>query len=193
MKRIVLTGGPGAGKTTLLARVVEGLCRTKINAVGVPEAATQIYTELGVRWPDLDHAGRCAAQLAMYRRQVEMEEKLGMDGADVLVLDRGTLDGATYWPDGMAAFWGAANTTHDAELARYSGVIFLETAAAIGVYDGDESNAVRFERPEEAIAAGERLLAVWGRHPRLAKVKAEREFEHKVESVMRVLKGWGIG
>lgn len=178
----------------MLARVVERLGAKGVRVLGVPEAATQIYRELGVTWPELDHAGRRAAQLAMYRRQLEMEARaeatVGKDG--VQILDRGTLDGATYWPDGVEAFWKAAETTLEAELARYCGVIVLETAAAIGVYDGDQSNAVRFERPAEAIAAGERLLGLWGKHPRVAMVKAEPVFEAKIDTVMAVLAGWGV-
>jgi predicted ATPase len=187
--KVVLTGGPGAGKSVAAERVSRSLVA---EAVHVPEAATQVYRRLGKKWDQLDMAQRRDAQTAMYRLQLEQEAFAEQDarekGLRVLLLDRGTLDGAGYWPDGIDAFWGAMGTTHERELARYHGVVWLESAAALDLYDHDASNEVRFESPAEAIKSGERMMSLWGAHPKLLRVHARREFEDKLREVLKAVR-----
>src|SRR4029079_18805765 len=98
--------------------------------------------------------GRHDAQRRMYRLQLEQEERLARaHPGKILLLDRGTIDGAAYWPEGPEDFWRDIGTTIDKELARYDAVIMLETCAAIGLYDNDASNPVRFESSDAAIQA----------------------------------------
>jgi nicotinamide riboside kinase len=187
VRKIVLTGGPGAGKSVIAAALVEAM-RPRLALV--PEAATQVYTALGTRWDKLDLAGRRDAQTRMYRLQVAQEDRIARERPDrVLLLDRGTIDGAAYWPDGPEAFWRSLGTTHEAELARYDVVLWLETAAALGLYDGDASNATRFEDPAAAVASGKVLQVLWGEHPRLHHVGAFVSLEDKVAAVKEVIEG----
>lgn len=185
VRKIVLTGGPGAGKTVVSAEVVR---RLGGRVALVPESATHVYTELGTRWDRLDLSGRRDAQRRMYLWQLEQERRAETSFPDrPLLLDRGTIDGAAYWPEGHEAFWPAMGTSREAELARYDAVIFLETAAALGIYDGASSNQVRFETPAQAIESGQLLLRLWQGHPRLRHVAAYREVEHKVGAVIQIL------
>lgn len=185
MKRIVLTGGPGAGKTVISARLAD---QHRDRFTRVPEAATQVYDALQTRWDRLDLAGRRDAQRQMYQLQVGQEQRIAREHPNqVLLLDRGTIDGAAYWPDGFDAFWEAMGTTHAQELARYDTVIWLETAAALGVYDGDASNSCRFEDADAAIASGEVLLKLWGDHPRLRKVPASAQLDDKLAAVWKLI------
>jgi predicted ATPase len=186
MRRVVLTGGPGAGKT-VVARAIESAFAGRI--VVIPEAATQIYTRLNTRWDKLDLEGRRNAQRAMYRLQLEQEAAFAARYPDrVLLHDRGTIDGAAYWPEGPAAFWVDVGTTHAAELARYDAILWLETAAALGIYDGDASNAVRFEDPKAAIASGEALLTLWGDHPSVRHIGAFMNLDDKIAAVVEALR-----
>ena len=105
----------------------------------------------------------------------------------ILLLDRGTIDGAAYWPEGPEAFWADRGTTHAAELTRYDAVILLETTAAIGLYDGDESNFCRFEDPAGAIQSGELLKGLWSGHPELHFVAAYEKIEEKLAAVRAAL------
>lgn len=190
LRRIVLTGGPGAGKTVITARLAKDLAG---QVHMVPEAATYVYQSLGVLWTQLDVAGRRDAQLRMYRHQLAMEAKAAVEFPhQPHLLDRGTIDGATYWPDGTPAFWPAVGSTLEAELGRYWGVLYLHTAAEIGIYDGAESNKVRFESPQQAIDAGNRLLDLWGKHPRLIHIHSHPDLEVKIQNVKNALKDWGI-
>jgi predicted ATPase len=185
MRRIVLTGGPNAGKTV----IAETLAREEpTRFVVVPEAATQVYTALRTRWDRLDADGRRDVQRRIYRLQREQEDRLAAAYPQrVLLLDRGTIDGSAYWPDGPDAYWADLQTDPAAELARYDAVIWLETSAAIGHYDGDAGNPVRFEDPDAAIANGRRLETLWSRHPRLHHVGAFADFADKLAAVREVL------
>jgi predicted ATPase len=185
MQRIVLTGGPGAGKTVVSAAIARA---DPARFVLVPEAATQVYDALRTRWDLLDLEGRRDVQRRIYRLQREQEERLGADfPGKVLLLDRGTIDGAAYWPEGPADYWRDLGTTAEAELARYDKVIWMQTAAAVGVYDGHSSNPCRFEDAEAAIASGNLLKSLWAGHPHLVHVGAFARLEEKIQAVRELL------
>jgi predicted ATPase len=185
MKRIVLTGGPGAGKTVISAAIAAA---RPDRFVLVPEAATQVYDALQTRWDRLDLVGRRDVQRRIYHLQREQEDALSRTAPDkILLLDRGTIDGAAYWPEGPDDYWRDLGTTASAELDRYDAIIWLQTSAALGLYDHDASNPCRFEHPEAAIASGNLLKLLWGGHPRVHHVDAYPSLEEKIEAVRRVL------
>ena len=103
------------------------------------------------------------------------------------LLDRGTIDGAAYWPDGADAYWIDLQTRHEIELSRYATVLWLETAAALGIYDGAASNAVRFEDAAGAVASGRQLLDLWGAHSDLHHVGAFVNLDDKIAAVIEIL------
>lgn len=183
--KIVLTGAPGSGKSTI-ARELDR--RHPGQYVVVPEAATQYYLALGRKWNQLDLERQREAQRGIYRLQLEQESRLAAQfPGRTLLLDRGTIDGSAYWPDGPAAYWTDLGTTEAAELARYDHVIVLETAAVIGLYDGDTSNRIRFEGAAEAIENSRKLASLWAGHDRVSLVKAEIDLEKKIEAVEAIL------
>lgn len=185
MKKIVITGGPGSGKTVITAAIA---AERPDRFVLVPEAATQVYTLLQTRWDKLDLQGRYDAQRRMYRLQMEQESRLAAEHPDkILLLDRGTVDGSAYWPQGPQAFWRDVGTTHQAELARYDAVILLETCAALGLYDGNESNFCRFEDADAALRSSELLKQLWSAHPRVVHVDSYPQLQDKVAAVREVL------
>src|SRR5438045_3857037 len=186
MTRIVLTGGPGAGKTVISKHIAAAHPQ---RFVLVPEAATQVYDALQTRWDKLDLEGRREVQRKIYQLQVDQEDRTAAANAGkILLLDRGTIDGAAYWPEGAEDYWRDLGTTHDIELARYHMVVWLETAAALGIYDGDASNTVRFEDAAGAVAAGHKLLELWGPHPNLKHVGAFVSLEDKIAAVSELLR-----
>ncbi len=154
----------------------------------VPEAETQVYSSLGFRWDQIGIDQRRDAQRAIYRLQIEQERRIAEAHPNhVLLMDRGTIDGAAYWPDGPSAYWEDLGTTADRELARYDRVILLESSAAIGLYDGDVSNRVRFEDAEAALVNAKRLEEIWAIHPRRVAIRAMPDFEEKIQAVMRTI------
>ena len=185
MKKIVITGGPGSGKTVITAALA---AEQPDRFVLVPEAATQVYTLLQTRWDKLDRAGQHDAQRRMYRLQLEQESRLAEQHPDkILLLDRGTVDGSAYWPEGPEAFWQDIGTTHEAELARYDAVILLETCAVLGLYDGDNSNFCRFEDAAAAVRSSDFLKTLWAAHPRVVYVDSYPQLDDKIAKVRSAL------
>jgi predicted ATPase len=190
MKRIVLTGGPGSGKTAITAHLAR---MNPERFVLVPEAATQIYAAARTRWDLVDVVGRRELQRRIYRLQREQEDRIARQNPDrILLLDRGTVDGAAYWPEGPEAYWIDLGTSHQTELARYDQVIWMQTAASIGIYDGQESNPCRFEDAAGAITAGELLIRLWGGHKKLVKIPAYQTLDEKIAAVMKILESAGL-
>jgi predicted ATPase len=186
VRRIAVTGGPGAGKTS----VWRALARSQPGRVlAVPEVATLLLQH--VFPPVRGERERHAVQRAIFAVQHELEaahESRLAPGA-VLLCDRGTPDGAGYWPEGSDAFFAAMNTRCEIELERYEAVLFLETAA-VGGLSIARGNAVRSETLEAAVAIDRRLHAVWSRHPRFHHVAVERDFATKVAHGSEALRRW---
>lgn len=183
--RIVLTGAPGSGKTTLTAAIA---ARFPDRVALVPEAATQFYTRLGKRWDQLDLVNRREAQRGIYRLQVEQEARIELENpGKALLLDRGTIDGSAYWPDGPEAYWRDLGASRDDELARYHRVIVLQTSAHLGLYDGDASNHTRFEDAAGAIENELLLTSLWSAHPDLVIIPAMPDLAQKLEAAVRAV------
>ena len=184
-QRIVLTGGPGAGKTVVAQAIA---LRHPHRFILVPEAATQVYAMLGTRWDRLDLEGRRAVQRRIYRVQVEQEDRVASAHPDkALLLDRGTIDGAAYWPGGPDDYWRDLGTNLGDELNRYDQVIWLETCAVLNLYDGADSNFCRFEDAAGAIRSGELLRGLWSGHPKLGLVSACPTLAGKIAAVEALL------
>ncbi len=173
--RIVVTGGPGGGKTTaadLFRREInEGVCV-------VPEAATLLF---GGGFPRVagDDAQR-ATQRAIYYVQRSLEDiQAARYPNRILLCDRGTVDGAAYWPGEPDEFFRNVESTFEAEIARYDAVIFFESAA-VGGMRIEDGNPVRTESNQQAVALDQRLRGIWSRHPRFVLVPHNPSFFRKI-------------
>lgn len=173
--RIVLTGGPGGGKTT-----AADLFRREIGekVVVVPEAATLLFSG-GFPRSDEIHARR-SAQRAIFHVQKNLEDVQSALYPDrILLCDRGTVDGAAYWPDEETSFYDAVQSSEEAELARYDAVIFFESAAVGGI-SIEGGNPTRIESNAKALELDRRLRKIWSRHPRFAVVPHNPSFVKKI-------------
>lgn len=173
--RIVLTGGPGGGKTT-----AADLFRREIGerVVIVPEAATLLFSGGFPRSAEV-HAQR-SAQCAIYHVQRSLEDVQSALYPDrILLCDRGTIDGAAYFPEEGETFFDAVRSSEQAELARYDAVIFFETAAAGGM-SVEGGNPVRTESNEQALNLDRKLREIWSRHPRFVVVPHNPSFVKKI-------------
>ena len=180
--RIALTGGPGAGKTT-----AADLFRREIgdDVIVVPEAATILF---GGGFPRVteDRAVR-SLQKAIFEVQHSLEDIQAARFPDrVLLCDRGTVDGAAYWPDGAAEFFSTMNSTYEAELPRYDVVLFFETSA-VGRIRFEGGNRYRTESNEQAVALDTRLRELWSPHPRFHLVPHSTSFVRKVNTGLSIL------
>ena len=192
--RIVLTGAPGAGKTVIAEALADAPhfedWRRDIGGVMlVPEAATQVYAAHRTRWDRVDLDRRREIQREIFQFQRTQEDRLAAlayeQGRRLLLMDRGTIDGSAYWPDGPADYWRELGVEAAEELLRYDAVLVLESSAALGshYYDGASSNAVRFEDAAAALEKGRLLEELWSGHPRLIKISATSELAEKIQAV----------
>ncbi|MGB1016947.1 MAG: AAA family ATPase, partial [Nannocystaceae bacterium] len=161
MCRIALTGGPGGGKTT-----AADMLRREIGerVVVVPESATMLFSG---GFPRCEEAvGRRSVQQAIFHVQRNLEDlQSARFPGRVLLCDRGTIDGAAYWPnEDPDAFFNQVGTSLESELRRYDAVLFFETAA-VGNFSIETGNPVRTESNREAVALDERLRKLWQQHP----------------------------
>ena len=173
--RIVLTGGPGGGKTT-----AADLFRREIGdrVAMVPEAATILF-QGGFPRSSAPHARRFA-QTAIFHVQRDLEDvQASLFPGRALLCDRGTIDGAAYWPGEVHDYFHAVGTTLNAELRRYDAVIFFESAA-VGGASIEGGNPMRNESIDEAVALDGKLRALWSRHPRFVLVPHNRSFFKKI-------------
>ena len=181
--RIVVTGGPGGGKTTAV-----DLFRREFGGrfVLVPECATLMFLG-GFPRSREPHAVRII-QRTIFQAQRGLEDLFQVQNPGQLLLcDRGTVDGAAYWPDDHPhEFFHAQGTTLKNELTRYDAVLFFESAAVGGMMISG-GNPARDETAEEAIALDNRLRALWSQHPRFVLVPHNPSFFKKISSGLAAL------
>lgn len=178
---VALTGGPGAGKTAILEMAQRSFCS---HVAILPEAAGIVF---GGGFPrDPSEVGRRAAQRAIFHMQREVERLVEEEGQVAIALcDRGTVDGLAYWPGSPEAFWKEVATDYNAELARYSAVIHLETPSATRGYN--HQNPTRVESAEEAKVIDDRIKLAWKSHPRHFVVSSAEDFLDKaIEALRRI-------
>lgn len=183
--RICLTGGPGGGKTT-----AADLFRREIGdkVVVVPEAATMLFSGGFPRVSEPDAA--MAAQRAIFHVQRNLEDlQAARFPGRTLLCDRGTLDGAAYWPGPSEDFFKAVGTTIEEQLERYDAVIFFESAAAGGMEVVEGGNLVRNENIEQARALDQALRKLWSPHPRFVLVPHNRSFFKKITYGLASIEG----
>jgi predicted ATPase len=180
--RIVLTGGPGGGKTT-----AADLFRREIGeqVVLVSESATTLFAGGFPRVSDPE--ARRSVQRAIFAVQRSLEDiQASLFPDRVLLCDRGTVDGAAYWPEGADGYFAEMGTTHQAELGRYDAVLFFETANVAGV-EIEGGNRYRTESVQEAIDVDRRLRELWSSHPRFHFVPHNPSFLRKITVGLAIL------
>ena len=180
-KRVVLTGGPGAGKTAILEMIRRSSFCEHVQIL--PEAASIVFGGGFPRRADI--AARRAAQRAIFYVQRELEEAAVGRNAAIVLCDRGTVDGAAYWP-GPDDYFAAVNTTIAEQLSRYDVVIHLRPPAVEGGYN--HQNPLRTETVLEAAEVDRRILRAWEMHPHRFIVEARPDFLAKAVRVLELLR-----
>ena len=181
--RIVLTGGPGGGKST-----AADLMRRELGdqIIIVPETATILFAGGFPRHNDIKAIK--ATQRAIFHVQRSMEEIQRCLYPDrTLLCDRGVLDGAVYWPEGVEDFLFSMETDIQTELRRYDTVIFFESAA-VGDLSIEGGNPVRIENNQKAVELDKKLHAIWSQHENFTHIPHQPSFMKKLQKAVDVIK-----
>lgn len=177
-----MSGGPGGGKSTAV-----DLFRRELGeqVVVVPESATMLFAGGFPR--TTDPAARRYAQRAIFHVQRSLEDLYSsLYPQRALICDRGTVDGAAYWPsDGD--YFAAMGTTLDTELARYDAVIFFESAA-VGGMSIEGGNPTRIEDDVEAVRLDRAIRELWSDHPNMTLIAHRESFFEKIKEGFEALK-----
>ncbi|HZP94916.1 MAG TPA: ATP-binding protein [Candidatus Limnocylindria bacterium] len=180
LKRVVLTGGPGAGKTAVLELIRHGVCE---HVAVLPESAGIVF---GGGFPRTENASvRRAGQRAIFFVQRELEAAAESTNPAIVLCDRGTVDGAAYWP-GPDTLWSSVGVVRLDELARYDAVIHLRTPSASQGYR--PANPMRIESAEDARRIDERIALEWDGHPRVLVVEATDDFVVKAHLAIELVR-----
>lgn len=181
MKRVALTGGPNGGKTTALSIIKESFGS---DVELVKEAATLVY---GGGYPRNDNSPRHTyhVQRIIYFVTKELEALAQETSpAKLMVCDRGTMDGAIYWPYGPEDFLKEMNTTKEAEYARYDLVIHLSPPQDESAY---QATSVRTENLKGAMEIDEKILKIWEGHPNRIVIDKNASYLKKAEVIKEVI------
>ena len=180
--RIALTGGPGAGKTTAADMFRRELGES---VVIVPEAATLLFSGGLPRCRDRDAV--VSTQVAIFHLQTALEDIQSAEYHDrILLCDRGTVDGAAYWPGEPDEYFKHVDTSIDEQLSRYNAVIYFESAAVGGI-SIEGGNPTRTESLKEAVTLDSRLRGLWSKHPNFRFVPHHPSFMKKISSGLEAI------
>ena len=124
-------------------------------------------------------------QTAILRMQLLTEELvLAAGDADVVLYDRGALDGAGFVDDGLwRRICRGCGVSGRGLIGRYDLVMLLELPAR-GLYTR-RNNRVRTEQYEEALRQQERLVARWGGHRQLLRIPATRTMGQRLKMMAK--------
>ncbi len=171
--KIAVTGGPSGGKTTLIEALQIDF-KGKLSVV--PEAASILYRGGFPR--KKTENGRKHAQKAILYIQQELEDLICSDStAQLIVCDRGSLDGCAYWPGRSEDFLSEVGSSREKEIAKYDWVIHLDTADENSF---DTTNPVRIESHKEALELNEKIKQAWEGHSQRIVIPHESEFLAKI-------------
>lgn len=184
LKRIVLTGAPSTGKSSVMKELKREFGD---KVLLVPESAVVL---LSGGYPPPQHADieqiRCFQQ-AILHVQAGLEFSLPRQnpGAEFMVFDRGSLDGAGFWPNGPADFLNYFQVDLQNEYAKFTDVLFLQLPTP-EMFGG--INDLRFHNFEQSLLSEKQLEEVWQGHTRFKKVPAQPSLEEKIKSVVSHIK-----
>lgn len=172
MYRIVFDGGPCGGKTTVGRHLKEKYPSAIFVTPEVASCLTRELIPLPGRDVALSPTWLLDFQTAVLPTQITMEKMwvnaLANSEVKLMIIDRGTLGGAAYFPGGLEVFLNYFHLDLEESFARYDMVIHFETLAKFKPeLFSKADNEQRYEdSPAQAIALDDRIQEIWRDHPK---------------------------
>ena len=191
IKKIVLTGGPCAGKTTALVKVIEHFSSRGYKVFTIPEVPT-IFLQAGMDYLTKNQDWFYEGEKSTLEIQLALEDDFTrmaqtINGAVVIICDRGALDISAYLPTEMwEKITGLCNVTTQQLRDRYDAVLHLVSAAdGAEQYYNTTSNEVRTEGIEKARLLDRKVIQAWTGHPHLRVINNHDNFDTKINRVLK--------
>ena len=194
MHKIVFDGGPQGGKTTVGKRLKEKYPSLVFVTPEVASCLTEELIPLPGRDTILSPTWLFDFQTAVLPTQTTMEkmwtDTLKNTETKVMIIDRGVLSGAAYFPGGLDEFLKHFNLDLEESFVRYDMVVHFETLAkSKPELFGKTDNEQRYENsPDQAIELDNRIQDIWNRHPQWKYMPSELGIDgifEKVESLIK--------
>lgn len=185
--KIVITGGPCAGKTTAMTAIQNSFAAKGYGVLRIPEAATELITS-GITPTNIgsEQFQQHLIELQLYQEKMFTSAAMHLEHEKILILfDRATMDNKGYMEyDAFCRIIKNINMTEEQLLAKYDGVIHMQTAAKASkdLYQL-ENNEARFETVEEAIKTDDNLYEAWKTHPNFYSIKSNVDFNKKISEL----------
>lgn len=195
LPQFVVTGGPGSGKTTLMEAVRHSVFAKAVRVV--PEVATVVIQQLGVKPPIGDAAGMVAFQRTLARTQqifeAESNRAAAREGLKAVILDRGLVDNAAYLDGGLKALSEIVGVSPSHLALPYRGVIVMSPPPPEVYEQVKGNNPARSEDHARAKALGESVYQLWKQSPSsvpVVHITENSSWAAKLAHAMGVLEGF---
>jgi nicotinamide riboside kinase len=180
MYKVVLTGGPSSGKTSVCQQL-KTVFDTKIHTC--QEAAEMLFrggfprveNEIGLR----------ERQYAIFHLQKALSKMSPIlsPNAEILLFDRGLLDGLCYWPGSWESFADKMQINIDSTRNEYDLVIQLGVAHS----EDYQNTAFRPENQQTSLNMEQKLIKIWKDHPNYHFIPYTKNWEDKLKSCLELI------
>lgn len=180
MYKVVLTGGPSSGKSTI-CRQLKDFFDHKLQAC--PEAAEMLFRG---GFPRIENEiGLSERQYAIFHLQKALSRLSPSlnPSADILLFDRGLLDGLCYWPGSWQNFADKMQIDIAETRNHYDLVIQLGVAHC----DDYQNNSFRPEDQQTSLDMEQKLIKIWQEHPNYHFVPYFKEWQDKLQACLNLI------
>ncbi|MBI2482524.1 MAG: ATP-binding protein [Candidatus Vogelbacteria bacterium] len=188
MWKFVITGGPCGGKTSVIKALQ---CKFAGQVAFVGEMATALLDVFPLPHRDVVFSSDWLYQFqsVVYAAQVGAEVAWLASPYEVMICDRGRLDGAAYLGN-KEVFCRLVGESESAMLAAYDWVFHLESLAVqcpdryLALKAG---NSNRYESVEEAQKVDTALKEAWSGHVNRLVLSGQDDLESKIQLIRQVI------
>ncbi len=180
MYKVVLTGGPSSGKSTICQQLKD-FYDTKIH---VCQEAAEMLFRGGFPRKD-DPVGLAERQYAIFHLQKALSHMTSTlnPSAEIVLFDRGLLDGLCYWPGSWQSFAEKMQINIESTRNDYHLVIQLGVA-----HSEDYQNcAFRPEDQQTSLNMEQKLIEIWKSHPNYYFIPYTLDWDDKIKSCLDLI------
>lgn len=185
VEKIVITGGPCAGKSTAMSRLQEELGQLGWKVLVISESATELITG-GLTPFEYPEFQTFLTKYQLEKERIYEKAAESLDQKTLIVCDRGVIDNKAYMTQEHFNRVLKDLGTNEVALRDNYGAVFHLVTAAKGAekYYTTANNQARYETPEEARIADDKIIDAWTGHPHFRVIDNSTGFEEKIKRLL---------